>query len=318
MATASDADATMQQALDQFRARMGAASRQFIQDRVAEIEARGIATEQEKILRMADRCNLEALDTDDQRLAEIPAPVESASPLLSMDGVYPTRLYTDEARQIYLDTLQEVFQRQAEEWAAAEGEDPPGPIPRCDELGRFLRYAQGVIDPDFRRSGVAPFEVGLYVMSKPEDMVLAEDLESSEQRERYHERISMIAGPDCDMEVRAGLGMGEAYVGHYPKLYSAYLYCRQRPDDGEDEDVLDEDEDVPDAPNIQEWGWRVVFMEFGGDAYCGQVLYGRKPRFDSIPEFLDWYASWPDYLDARGILSLRRRAIHCEIDCESD
>lgn len=26
-------------------------------------------------------------------------------------------------------------------------------------------------------------------------------------------------------------------------------------------------------------------------------LYGRKPRFDSIPEFLDWYSSWLDHYD---------------------
>ncbi|KAE8315355.1 hypothetical protein BDV41DRAFT_196703 [Aspergillus transmontanensis] len=360
VATASEADTTMRQAVDRFRARMSAANRQFIQDRIAEIEARGLANEQEKIQRMAEWRHFGALDTDEEpggcnnpaaerttnrfrrtrRLEEVPALAEDALPLFAIDGIYPTRLRTDEARQIYLDTLQEVFQRQAEEWAAAEGEDPPGSIPRCDELGRFLTYAHEVADPDFRRSGVAPFEAGLYVMSGQEE-VLAEGLDSSEQRERYHERvhqecarlrenleddqvsrlinkISIIAAPDCDMEVKAGLVTGEGYVGHYPRWYSAYLYCRQRPDDDEDEETQDEDDDAPDARNIQDWGWRVVFMEFEGDSYEGQVLYGRKPRFDSIPEFLDWYSSWPDHLDARALLSLRRHAHGCETDCESD
>jgi hypothetical protein len=48
------------------------------------------------------------------------------------------------------------------------------------------------------------------------------------------------------------------------------------------------------------------------------ILYGRKARFDSIPEFLDWYASWLDHLDAQELLSLRRHAEGCETDCESD
>jgi hypothetical protein len=26
-------------------------------------------------------------------------------------------------------------------------------------------------------------------------------------------------------------------------------------------------------------------------------LYGRKPRFNSIPEFLEWYSSWFNYRD---------------------
>ncbi|KAB8218525.1 hypothetical protein BDV33DRAFT_205273 [Aspergillus novoparasiticus] len=354
VATASETDATMRQAVDRFRARMGAANRQFIQDRIAEVEARGLANEQEKIRRMAEWRHFGALDTDDEpggcnnpaaeRMANqfrrTRRLAEDALPLFAIDGIYPTRLRTDEARQIYLDTLQEVFQRQAEEWAAAEGEDPPGPIPRCDELGRFLTYAHEVADPDFRCSGVAPFEAGLYVMSGQEE-VLAEGLDSSEQRERYHERvcqecarlrenleddqvsrlinkISIIAAPDCDMEVKAGLVTGEGYVGHYPRWYSAYLYCRQRPDEDEDEETQDEDDDVSDARHIQDWRWRVAFMEFEGDSYEGQVLYGRKPRFDSIPEFLDWYSSWPDHLDARALLSLRRHAHGCETDCESD
>ncbi|GAB1193696.1 hypothetical protein APSETT444_002920 [Aspergillus pseudonomiae] len=351
MATASDADATMRQAVDRFRVRMGAANRQFIEDRIAEIEARGLASEQEKIQQMAEWRHFGALDTDDEpggcnnpatertanrfrrtrRLAEVPALAEDALPLFAIDGIYPARLRTDEARQIYLDTLQEVFQQQAEEWAAAEGEDPPG---------RSRAATSWVADPDFRRSGVAPFAAGLYVMSGLEE-VLTEGLDWSEQRERYHERvrqecarlrenleddqvsrlinkISIIAAPDCDLEVKAGLVTGEGYVGHYPRWYSAYLYCRQRPDEDEDEETQDEDDDAPDARNIQDWRWRVVFMEFEGDSYEGQILYGRKPRFDSISEFLDWYGSWPDHFDARALMSLRRHAHGCETDCESD
>ncbi|PYH85027.1 hypothetical protein BO82DRAFT_398978 [Aspergillus uvarum CBS 121591] len=37
--------------------------------------------------------------------------------------------------------LQQVFQQQAEEWAAERGQEAPGLVPRCDELGVFLKYA---------------------------------------------------------------------------------------------------------------------------------------------------------------------------------
>ncbi|KAJ5848367.1 hypothetical protein N7455_012324 [Penicillium solitum] len=86
-------------------------------------------------------------------------------------------------------------------------------------------------------------------------------------------------------------------------------------DDDEDENKH-KDEDIQDAANIREWRWRVVF--FKAEADNPTPLYCRKTRFDSIPEFLDWYASWLDHLDARALLSLRRHAVACETDCESD
>ncbi|RAH65795.1 uncharacterized protein BO66DRAFT_414895 [Aspergillus aculeatinus CBS 121060] len=90
-----------------------------------------------------------------------------------------------------------------------------------------------------------------------------------------------------DLEVTAGVVTGTGYIGEHPHWYSAYLYCRQR------------DDAIPDAPNIRNWAWRVVVLDDKGD-------------------FWDWYCSWPDYLDARRIRSLRRRAVQCETDCESD
>ncbi|KAE8360785.1 hypothetical protein BDV27DRAFT_161350 [Aspergillus caelatus] len=111
----------------------------------------------------------------------------------------------------------------------------------------------------------------------------------------------------------AGVITGTGYVDEYPQWYSTYLYCRRRVD-------VDENKvNTPNAPNIQNWGWRVVFVEAEpASPLTPLVLYGRKPRFDSIPEFLDWYWTWPDHLDARGLLSLRRHANRCETDCESD
>lgn len=121
---------------------------------------------------------------------------------------------------------------------------------------------------------------------------------------------------DEDLEVRVGFitGIGFSQLYECPSRYSAYVYCRLLTD--EEDDGKHKDEDIQDATNIRDWGWRVVV--FQAEVDNPSVLYGRKARFDSIPEFLDWYASWLDHVDARGLLSLRRHAIGCETDCESD
>ncbi|GKZ36201.1 hypothetical protein AbraIFM66950_007197 [Aspergillus brasiliensis] len=354
-----DADETMRQAVERFRTRMAAANRQFVQDRIDEIDARGLATEKERIRMMQRWRQFEDLDRDDEsgyqdpgmrrihnrfrqtrELAAVPALLaEDTCPLFAVDGVYPPRLHTPEARDMFLDTLQDVFQRQADEWAAAEGEDSSWePIPRCEELGRLLTYAHEVGDPDFRRSGIAPFEAGLLVLCIEYDSPPC--LDTQEQRDQYHAQVRRACGwlrerlegkhtdlinkanipvfPDEDLEVRAGVIMGTGYAGQYPEWHSAYLYCRRYPDE-DMEGFGFQDEGIPDAPNIREWGWRVVFMEHEAThVFEPHVLNGRKPRFDSIPEFLDWYASWPDTLDARRLLSFRRHAEGCVTDCDSE
>ncbi|PTU24921.1 hypothetical protein P175DRAFT_0427512, partial [Aspergillus ochraceoroseus IBT 24754] len=97
-----------------------------------------------------------------------------------------------------------------------------------------------------------------------------------------------------------------------PGWYSTYLYCQQRGD------AKLNTEQIPDAPRIQDWAWRVVFLDPEPNTWGPRVLYGRRLRFDSIPEFLDWYSSWLDHLDARGLRSLQRHARRCDTDCESD
>ncbi|PWY95906.1 hypothetical protein BO94DRAFT_530646 [Aspergillus sclerotioniger CBS 115572] len=332
MTSPTDADQTMQQSLQRFRNRMAAANRKFIQDRIDEIEARGLATERQKWRKMVEYRHFDMPDENEdlpKRLVDLPTVVDTDP--FAMDGVHPPRLRTEKAREIILDTLQQVFQRQAEKWAAEQGKDTPGLIPRCDELGMFLKYAHAVEDPDFRLSSIPPFEAGLWVMGADE----AELVET--QPERYYERVraecervrenledddgigdlinkSMVAPriEGSDLEVKAGVITGTGYIDEYPHWFSAYLYCRQRVDADEGNDT------ISDAPNIQDWAWRVVVVDSEPDILNPTVMYGRRPQFDSIPEFLDWYCSWPDHLDTRGILSLRRHAIQCETDCESD
>lgn len=113
---------------------------------------------------------------------------------------------------------------------------------------------------------------------------------------------------DIDLEVKAGVITGTGRIGENDEWYSTYLYCYR-----EDETQYDH---IPDALNIQDWAWRVVF--FGGNCKNFRVLYGRRARFDSIPEFLDWYSNRPNHLDERCLLNLRRHEAGCETDCESE
>ncbi|GIJ86649.1 hypothetical protein Asppvi_005541 [Aspergillus pseudoviridinutans] len=356
--TNADADEIMRLAIARFRSRMVAANQKFLQDRVNEIETKGLATEEGKRRRLREYRWMNYLEWDDDdpetrgnpggiripqetSVADLDIPtilnaLQSPEPV---DGVLPPLLRTEQWRQMYLDTVQRVCQAQAD---AIVPEDEveldvacnyhrdhrPMTIPRCDELALFLKYAQGVVDVDFRLSGIAPFTPAWSTGVKDEELdglnegqrrdKLADPELLKREQENLQKRLEYEVFNEClkafvdeDLEVRAGFITGIGFDQRYacPSWYSAYAYCRLLTDD-------DEDDDVQDAANIRDWGWRVVV--FQAEVVNPSVLYDRKARFDSIPEFLDWYASWLDHLDARGLLSLPRHAIGCETDCESD
>ncbi|KAF7114920.1 hypothetical protein CNMCM5793_000690 [Aspergillus hiratsukae] len=354
----------MRLAIARFRSRMAAANQKFLQDRVNEIEAKGLATEEEKRRRLRRYRWMDNLEWDDQDPAtrgrrdgiripqgtsvadlDIPAVLNALPSREPADGVLPPLLRTEQWRQMYLDTVQRVCQQQADAIVAEDDEEldvachlhkdhRPMTIPRCDELALFLKYAQGVVDIDFRLSGIAPFTpAGLTGVTDEELDGLDEGqrrdkLEDPELLKREQEGLQqeledevsngwLTAYVDLDLDVRAGFITGVGYNLLYacPAWYSAYVYCRLWTDDDEDDGKL-KDGDIQDAANIRDWGWRVVV--FQAEVVNPSVLYGRKARFDSIPEFLDWYASWLDHLDDTGLLSLRRHAVGCETDCESD
>ncbi|KAE8312650.1 hypothetical protein BDV41DRAFT_565013 [Aspergillus transmontanensis] len=318
----------MRQAIERFRTRMAAANRMFIQQRDRMRDYRyfeGLGTGSEAEWGTAETRSKANRIRPTTWLADAPT-LEDAL-LVEFDGVIRLPMFrqTEQWRQIYLDTLQQVFKRQADDWAAEEGEETPGPIPPCHELVLSLKYAQGVRDPDFRHSGIAPFEPGFTTGVTDRDL---EGLDPSQDRTRLRERLeqdnlepelinrALIDGRvDDDLELKAGFVTGTGYCGGYPEWYSACLYCRQCVDD-EDDDDKDKTGNIKDAVNLQDWAWRVIFFE--ASIENPRVLYGRKARFDSIPEFLDWYSSWLDYLDARGLLRLQRHRAGCETDCGSD
>ncbi|KAJ5160515.1 uncharacterized protein N7482_007519 [Penicillium canariense] len=365
-ASASDtnADETMRLAIARFRNRMATANQKFLQDRINEIEGKGLATEEEKRRQFRQYKWMDYLQWDDEdsetcgrrdriRIPQqtpvkdlhIPAVLNALPSYDPTDGVVLPLLRTEQWRQMYLDTVQRVCQRQADAIVAENDEEidvacnfhkdhRSMTIPRCDELALFLKYAQGVVDVDFRRSGIAPFipawSIGVtneeldrldegQRCDKLADPELLKREQEGLQRELEHElsNDSLKACVDEDLEVRAGFitGIGCNQLYECPEWYSAYVYCRLWTE-GDEDDGKYKDEDIQDATNIRDWGWRVVV--FHAEIVNPSVLYGRKARFNSIPEFLDWYASWLDHLDARGLLSLRRHAVGCETDCESD
>lgn len=159
----------MRLAVERFRAKMESSNRQFIQDRIDEIEAMHLSTEDEKLHHMlkywAD------LDIKDLRAWNHCAPrdtirqareVANVSRLEDpkttfhqyMDGIIPSTLVTDEWREMFLETVESVCNEAAEQ----DEDDEDFHIPRCDELGHFIKYANGVIDPDFCHLGICPFD----------------------------------------------------------------------------------------------------------------------------------------------------------------
>ncbi|KAL4937320.1 hypothetical protein BDV06DRAFT_227044 [Aspergillus oleicola] len=100
------------------------------------------------------------------------------------DGVLSPLLHTEQWRQMYIDTVQHVCQRQADAivFVAENDNDTelevgvacnshhdrdqdhkPIPISPCNELALFLKYAQGVVYVDLRHSGIAPFTPALSI-----------------------------------------------------------------------------------------------------------------------------------------------------------
>ncbi|GAD97808.1 hypothetical protein PVAR5_6490 [Paecilomyces variotii No. 5] len=299
----TDADENMRLAVEQFRTKMESANRQFLQDRVNEIEAMDLSTEEEKISEMRVYWSglgktPEIKHTPDTtnyirqiheqakitRLADVPSIYHRY-----MDGIIPPSLLTDEFHQMFLETIQTMCNE-----AAFREEDEDFQIPLCHDLGSFIKYANGVYDPDFRYSGIAPFRpvFGVrrsYYTFDDNGVVPARpaiDISKAREMVEYYLKQFLCDGNfiegvvDEDLEARVGFITGTGCQNEHDKWYSTYLYCRRFVDDSD--------------PSHKDWAWRVAFCR--ADRENPSTLYGRKPRFDSICEFLEWYNTWPDYI----------------------
>ncbi|KAJ5302814.1 hypothetical protein N7476_009613 [Penicillium atrosanguineum] len=157
---------TMRLAVERFRTRMESSNRCFIQDCVDEIEAMRLLTEDGKFSLMRPYWyELGVTGLSDWNYDAPRGPVlraretENVSRLEDlktifhehMDGIIPPMLVTDKWRQIFLETIENV----CNEAAVQDKKDEDFHIPVCDELGHFIKYANGVQHPDFCRSGKA-------------------------------------------------------------------------------------------------------------------------------------------------------------------
>ncbi|KAJ5971311.1 uncharacterized protein N7479_001229 [Penicillium vulpinum] len=265
---------TMRLAVERFRTKMESSNRQFIQDRINEIEAMHLSTEKEKLRIMSrywdnlgDKGQSNWSDDaprDMVRQAREMANVSRLQDLKTtfhehMDGVNPTTLVTDEWRQMFLETLESVCNKAAEKYG-----DHNFHIPICDDLGHFIKYANGVQDPDFRHSGICPWKpvpyIGIRHYAFPDRpsiraLPLPDIAKSRDQLKRYLE-YSLLGEDfiystfDKDLEVKVGLHTGCGLRRGYDEWYSAYVYCRRYEDD-------------PD-PSHKDWAWRVVIFHAGG------------------------------------------------------
>ncbi|CAG8206582.1 unnamed protein product [Penicillium salamii] len=199
-------------------------------------------------------------------------------------------LITEEWREMCLDVVETV----CNEAAIRDDEFTDFHIPRCVELGYFLKYAQAVELPNFCGYGICPFEpvgytgVATYAFPNHPTVLAIPEPDISTSREYLKERMQasiinedlIIGTVDEDLEVLVGFDTGIGYRQEHQEWCSSYLYCRS-----DDESEAD----------FQDWAWRIVV--FHADGENPTPLYGRKPRFTYIPEFLDWYSTWLDYVD---------------------
>jgi hypothetical protein len=118
---------------------------------------------------------------------------------------------------MYLEPLQSVFNEAAEQYED-DDDDENIPIPRCEELGHFIKYANGVEDPDFRRSGIPAWEpvpqIGIRAFAFPDRLtiqpLLSPALAASRERLKEYLRADLLDDRfirgvvDSDLEMKVG------------------------------------------------------------------------------------------------------------------
>ncbi|CAI7668982.1 unnamed protein product [Penicillium crustosum] len=136
-------DETMRLAVERFRAKMESSNRQFIQDRIDEIEAMHLSTEDEKLHHMltywADLNIKDWSNCNDDAPRDIIRRVRETANVSRLEDL-KTIFHEHEWREMFLDTVEIVCNEAAEQ----DEDDENLHIPRCDELGHFLKYEEGM------------------------------------------------------------------------------------------------------------------------------------------------------------------------------
>lgn len=298
--TSRDDDSRMYIAITTFRTRMRSANSTFLAERIAEIENSNLPSEDAKLNATARFWqHSDTWERDTRPVEEFP-PGWSAErrefswqevrntrlvdvrdlPRPGFDGIIlaPSSAWTAQQREIAVEELARVVA--ATRYKHIDRVEIPAP----DELRSFLKYAAGVVDIDLRYSGIPQFEV---LRCSPRD-----DLDDF--RRAVKAEFTQLCGIEdyirddfafSDMQVQGGIETGFQLTPSGDIWRSYYLYCRDASrDDGDDGDGEDDQK-------RKEWAWRVVLYPH---AICDDdpIVY-----YESIADFLDEYASWPDDVD---------------------
>lgn len=118
-----------------------------------------------------------------------------------MNGAGAPNVWSDEWRQMFLDTVQSV----GNEVAFRDEDDHDLEVAPCHDLALFLKYASSVNDPDFHYAGMAPFKPPAGGNKETSD--IAKDREKPIHDLHRHyllEEDFLVSLTHSDLDVRVG------------------------------------------------------------------------------------------------------------------
>ncbi|KZF21977.1 hypothetical protein L228DRAFT_247589 [Xylona heveae TC161] len=282
----------MRKTIELYREKMYTSNKKFIYDRIEDIEAMNLPSEEEKLVVMgrfwfllnewhrregwnppwmasnakkdiASKTQLES-ERAVKRLEDVktlPHPV--------MDGLHPPEL-DETQRQLYIETFETVTNE------LAKTKDEAQWIRMPEELKSFLKYANGLEGPNFRYGKAYDFHMygsgGLENKSIEETRDIFLDL-----HKHSHECLQEFF--ELEFEAKAAYICGETFWLDCC-YYTFYAYCRldagfaKRHKRGHD------------------WAWRIVLT----NTSCDEEDLETKV-FDSLEEFIIWHGSWDERMD---------------------
>lgn len=299
----------MEETIERFRIRMSSANNAFLHDRIAEQRARKDVGEASKVAMMArfwfpnSKYELEGR-TEWQPHKPSQYEMERASPAQEEQWFRETEVKTlddvaslphhhmdgtaspptEAIRKAFLSALDNVVND------LVDDDKFDSRIQLPDDLDEFLKLTSGAYDPDFRQDGICNFSP---LPSLPphacSEQAMYMDLKCCANPEAWESEGFQLWQVEEEFEVAVGLLLDRA--GQWPpnhrwpegyRCFSLLAYCKSVPDMY---DLVEYPEEVDD------WKWRILF-------YCrtGDIEYDLH-SFDTIADFLDWYASWDERLD---------------------
>ncbi|KAF9242695.1 hypothetical protein DTO006G1_5408 [Penicillium roqueforti] len=243
---------TIRLAVERFRIKMESADRQFIQDRYD----LGTTSSSESWNGNAPLGPVQQHREEAKvsRLEDLKTTFHQY-----MDGIVPSTMAPDEWREMFMKTFESVSNEAPRH---DDNDDEDFYILRSDELAHFIKYANGVHDPDSRHSGISPWEPvppmrmeireyaytdrpAVQALTPPDIAKAREELKESLE-DRLLDENWIWGHCGYEFEVKVGFHTGLGSCIEHDAWYSIYMYCRQ----------FEEDSD----PSHKYWTWRVVIF----------------------------------------------------------